>query len=76
MVNGVALRLNVDKQAGIPKILLKSPLGSVNPYCADAGRREKINLSFYFHASLWCLKTFYEGLRGLPKTLLGHRKEV
>ena len=22
----------------------------------------KINLNFYFHASLWCLKRFYEGL--------------
>ena len=28
------------------------------------GRREKINLNFYFHTSLQCLKSFYEGLRG------------
>ena len=25
----------------------------------------KINLNFYFHASLWCLSRFYEGLEGL-----------
>ena len=23
-----------------------------------------INLNFYFHTSLWCLKRFYEGLIG------------
>ena len=28
----------------------------------DPGRREKINLNFHFHSSLWCLKMFYEGL--------------
>ena len=31
----------------------------------DPGRRKKINLNFYFHTSLWCLKRFYEGLKGL-----------
>ena len=31
----------------------------------DPGRREKINLNFYFHTSLWCLRRFYEGLKGL-----------
>ena len=28
----------------------------------DPGQREKINLNFYFHTSLWCLKRFDEGL--------------
>ena len=32
----------------------------VNP-----GQSEKIKLNFYFHTSLWCLKRFYEGLKGL-----------
>ena len=27
----------------------------------------KINLNFYFHTSLWCLKGFYEGIYGLHK---------
>ena len=40
-----------------------------NPSRANSGRREKINLNFYFHTSLWCLKRFYEGLGGLHKTL-------
>ena len=35
-----------------------------NPSCHDPGR-EKINLNFYFHTSFWCLKRFYEGLKGL-----------
>ena len=25
----------------------------------------KIELNFYFHTSLWCLKRFYEGLKAL-----------
>ena len=34
----------------------------LNPLRPNPGRREKINLNFYFHTSLWCLKSFYEGL--------------
>ena len=34
----------------------------LNPSRPNPGRREKINLNFYFHTSLWCLKRFYEGL--------------
>ena len=41
---------------------------SFNPFCPDPRRRAKINLNFYFHTSLWCLKRFYEGLKGLHKT--------
>ena len=41
----------------------------LNPSRPDPGQREKINLNFYFHTSLWCLKRFYEGL-------LRHHKEV
>ena len=29
----------------------------------------KIMLNFYFHTSLWCLKRFYEGLKGLKEFL-------
>ena len=35
----------------------------------DPGRTEKINLSFYFHTSLWYLKRFYG-------TFLRHHEEV
>ena len=41
----------------------------VNPYRPNPGQKGKINLNFYFHTSLWCLKRFYEGL-------LRHHKEV
>ena len=38
------------------------------------------NLNFYFRTSLWCLKKFYEGLKGFHKTFWGttkkHHKEV
>ena len=35
----------------------------INPSPPDPGQREKINVNFYFRASLWCLKRFYEGLK-------------
>ena len=34
----------------------------------------KIKLNFYFHTSLWCLKKFYEGLKGLHKTFSDTKK--
>ena len=40
---------------------------TINPFPTDPGRREKFNLDFYFHTSLWCLKSFYEDLKGLHK---------
>ena len=39
----------------------------VNPSRPNPGRREKIQLNFYFHISLWCLKRFFEGLCGASK---------
>ena len=41
----------------------------------DPGRREKINLNFYFYISLWCLQRFYQGLKGLHKTIWGTEKK-
>ena len=32
-----------------------------NPSRPDPGQREKIDLNFYFHPFLWCLKRFYAG---------------
>ena len=49
-----------------------SPGFAFNPSRFNPGRREKIKSNFYFHTSLWCLKRFYEGLKGL----LRHHKEV
>ena len=37
-------------------------MAEVEPSRPDSGRRVKNNLNFYFHASLWYLKRFYEGL--------------
>ena len=34
----------------------------------NPGQSEKTKLNFYFHTSFWCLKRFYEGLKGLHKT--------
>ena len=38
-----------------------------NPSRPDPERLEKINKNVYFHSSLWYLKRFYKGLKGLPK---------
>ena len=35
------------------------------PSCLNPGRRENTNLNFYFHTSLWSLKRFSEGLKGV-----------
>ena len=40
---------------------------SVNPSRPDPGQREKINLNFHFHTSLWCLKRFYETFSDIAK---------
>ena len=39
-------------------------------------KEKKSTNIFYFDISLWCLKRFYEGLKGLYKTFLRHQKEV
>ena len=44
----------------------------VNPQRPNSVQKEKINLYFYFHTSLWCLKRFYEGLH---KTFWGTTKK-
>ena len=41
---------------------------SLTPAPPNPGRREKINLNFYFHAYLSCLKRLYEDLKDLLKT--------
>ena len=41
---------------------------SKNLFLVDSGFELieiNIRLNFYFHTSLWCLKRFYEGLKGL-----------
>ena len=40
------------------------PVPCISESCIEI----KIKLNFYFHTSLWCLKRFYEGLKGLHKT--------
>ena len=47
---------------------LGATVETLNPSRPSAGRKEKIKLNFYFHTSLWFLKKFYEGLKGLHET--------
>ena len=46
------------------RIVYIASTDALNPPRPNPERREKIKLSFYFHTSLWCLKSFYEGLKG------------
>ena len=48
--------------SAINLLTLKDPI--ISESCIEI----KIELNFYFLTSLWCLKRFYEGLKGLPKT--------
>ena len=41
----------------------------------DPEWKEKINLNFYFRTSLWLLKRFHEGLKGLDKIFAGTAKK-
>ena len=45
------------------------------PRISESCIKIKINLNFYFHTSLWCLKRFYEGIYGLHKTLVAPQKK-
>ena len=47
----------------------------LSPFHQNPGQREKNILNFYFHTSLWCLKRFYEGLKGPHKTFCGTTKK-
>ena len=50
----------------------------LNPWSPNPGQSEKTKLNCYFHTSLWCLKRFYEGLKGLKglhKTFWGTTKK-
>ena len=55
--------------------LNKSPLILNVPCISESCLEIKIKLNFYFHTSLWCLKKFYEGLKGLHKILGGTTKK-
>ena len=57
------------------RIVYIASTDALNPPRPNPEGREKIKLSFYFHTSLWCLKSFYEGLKGLHKTFLGSTKK-
>ena len=45
----------------IAKLVLKL-LTLKDPFISESCIEIKIELNFYFHTSLWCLKRFYEGL--------------
>ena len=47
---------------------------SQNSFPSQSQTFKKSKLIFYFHFSLWCLKRFYESLKGLHKTFSGTTK--
>ena len=44
------------------------------PFISESCNEIKIKLNLCFGTSLWCLKRFYEGLKGLHKTFWGTAK--
>ena len=46
-----------------------------SPSSPNLQQREKIKSNVYFHTSLWCLKRFYESLKGLHKTFCDTTKK-
>ena len=51
------------------------PLTLKDPCISESCIEIKIKLNLYFHTSLWCLKRFYEGLKGLHETFWGTTKK-
>ena len=47
----------------VKKGVLTPPAPCISESCIEI----KINLSFYFHTSFWCLKWFYEGIKAFIK---------
>ena len=47
----------------------------LSSYILECCIKIKINLKFYFHFSLWCLRRFYWDLEGLHKTFWGTAKK-
>ena len=43
---------------------VKDVLTFIDPFISESCIKIKIKLNCYFHPSMWCLKRFYEGLKG------------
>ena len=67
----VSYLIKLSSSSWCPNILFKSLWNianflSLNVLCIFESCIEiKIKLNFYFHTSLWCLKRFYEDLKGI-----------
>ena len=59
-----------SKNLGAVKDFQRNPVKKQTCYRPNPGQSEKIELSFCFHTSLWCLKRFYEGLKGVKTHLV------
>ena len=54
--------LNVKQTKSIFEISFENNLTLKDPFISESCIEIKIELNFYFHTSLWCLKRFHEGL--------------
>ena len=54
-----------NKNTRSPFQWLKQSLTLKDRFISEGCIEIKIELKFYFHTSLWCLKRFYEGLKAL-----------
>ena len=76
-LNVVLKRKEISKEFSLfaNTFFLLSHIWCFNPSHPNPRQKEKINLNFYFHTSLWCLKRFLEGFKALHKTLWSTKKE-
>ena len=51
--------------------MITLPVTCISESCIEI----KIKLNLYFYTSLWCLKRFCEGFKGLHKTFWGTTKK-
>ena len=69
-------RLTKIKKSWSTSIIFNALAAFFNPSRSDRGRKETINLNFYFHTSLRCLRKFYEGLKAFMKPFVAPQRSL
>ena len=76
-LRGICIVRNSSCTSYLKKIaLLSCPLTLKGLFISESCIEIKIELKFYFHTSLWCLKRFYEGLKAFIKPFEAPQRSV
>ena len=71
-----AVKLLLDRGSDVNAQVCQFFLTVLAPCLSESCITIKINLNFYFHTSLWCLKRFYEGVFQAPQRIVKIKIQV